>query len=299
MGLGRIGIIAVFAVLLLAPAVIAAPQEVNVGTYVLNIGEYDVAKGSYKADFYLWFEWTGSKSPENFEIMNGRIEEKKLIYDETGYLFYRIHANLYDKVNVKDYPLDKQLISIKIENELLSADEMVYVPLDNDSGYSEDMDLSGWEISGAKSEVRNTYYKNFDDRYSRYTYSIELARPISAFYRMLIPILFIGLSTWLCFFIPLHKLDEKLILGGGTLISAIAFHIYLTDPLPSIGYLTLADKYMISLYALILPVLVSMIIVERLVVGQKHQAAEHINTTYAILSLFMPVVTFLVLNYLF
>ncbi len=299
MDLGRIVFIAIFAIFLLAPAAIAAPQEVKVGAYILNIGEYDITKGSYTADFYLWFEWTGGKSPENFEIMNGRVEEKKILFEEPGYKFYRIHANLYDKVTVKDYPLDKQSISIKIEDELLSADEMVYVPLANESGYSEDMDLSGWEITGAHAEVKSNYYKNFDDRYSRYLYSIELSRPISAYYRMLIPILFIGLSTWLCFFMPLHKLDEKLILGGGTLISAIAFHIYLTDPLPSVGYLTLADKYMISLYALILPTLVSMIIVERLVVGQKHQAAEHINTTYAILSLFMPVATFLVLNFLF
>ena len=299
MNLGRIGIIAIFAALLLAPTAIAEPQEVKVGTYVLNAGEYDISKGTYTIDFYLWFEWKGNKAPVNFEIMNGKIDRMKLLYNESGYLFYRVHADLFDNVDVKDYPLDNQKISIKIEDELLNESELKYVADADGIGYADGIGVIGWEITGNKAEVRSNNYKTFGDTYSRYEHSIALKRPFTAFYRMLIPILFIGLSTWLCFFIPLHKLDEKLILGGGTLISAIAFHIYVTDPLPAVGYLTLADKYMIALYALILPTLVSMIIVERLIVGQKHEAAEKINMSYAILSLFMPVVTLLVLNYLF
>lgn len=299
MSWGKIGFIVFAAALLLLPGASAKPEEVKVGIYVLNLGEYDISIGTYTADFYLWFEWNGSKAPTNFELMNGRIAEKKLLYNETGYLFYRIHADLFEKVDVKDYPLDRQKLTIKIEDELLDDTQIKYAPANNESGFSDDMGLVGWEITGAKAEVKGNYYKVFGDNYSRYTYSIEIKRPATGYYRMIIPILFIAFSTWLCFFIPLPKLDEKLILGGGTLISAIAFHIYLTQPLPTVGYLTLADKYMMALYALIIPVLVSMIIVDRLIHGQRHEAAARINNTYALLSLFMPIVTFLVLNFLF
>ncbi len=297
MGLGRIALIAVILAVMLVPAVHAQPERVSIGTYVLNAGEYDISKGTYTIDFYLWLEWNGTTSAENFEIMNGHIEDKKLLYEDPGYQFYRIRADLYDYIDVKNYPLDEQKISIKVEDELHDTSELVYVPDREGSGFSNEIGLIGWEITGDTIEVRNRDYKTFDETYSRYVYSIDLQRPSTSFYRMIIPIFFIGLITWMTFFIPLHKLNDKILLGGGTLIAAIAFHIYLTEPLPPVGYMTLADHFMISLYALILPVVAALIIVDRLIVGQKHEAAERINATYAILTLFIPVAVFLVLRH--
>ena len=59
------------------PADSATPQEVDVGIYLLDIYDVDMAKCTYSADFYIWFRWHGDVDPRQFEIMNGHLEAKE------------------------------------------------------------------------------------------------------------------------------------------------------------------------------------------------------------------------------
>ncbi|MFC1455127.1 hypothetical protein ACFLQI_03515, partial [Candidatus Undinarchaeota archaeon] len=136
------------------------------------------------------------------------------------------------------------------------------------------------------------YYANWDETYSRYTHELKLGRPSSAFWRMLLPILFVGMTAWACFFLPLHKIEAKLALGGTALLSSVVLHILIIESLPPIGYLTLADKYIISLYSLLVVSLLGMILIENHILKEKKKQATRDNMLFAFGTLLVPIVTF-------
>ncbi|MFH1786125.1 MAG: hypothetical protein ABH829_00525 [archaeon] len=287
-------------VLLLAfsmPA-LAAAQEVKVGTYILNIGEYDIEKGAYKADFYLWFKWDGELSPEGFELMNGDRSSSTKIIDEPGYLFYRIRANLHENPDLHLYPKDTQSLTIKIEDSMYNSKQLVYVPDYEEIGMSGEVEIRNWDIVDAEARVKENYYPNWKENYSRYTYEVRMGRPSSAYWRIILPILFVAITAWACFLLPVHKIEAKLALGGTALLSAVVLHILIIESIPPIGYLTLADRYIIALYSLLVFSLVSMIMVERHLLKERHKEAARDNLRFALGALAVPAVMFFLLTLL-
>ena len=251
----------------------------------------------YKTNKYkdLWFYWDGEADPTGFELMNGMVLDKKLMINKTGELFYRIRADMHHRPDLSDYPRDSQSISIDIEDGVHTKEDLVYLPDTGESGIGEDLDVLGWEIEDSRVSVTDSHYSNWGETYSRYTHRLVIARPGTAVLGIIIPIIFIAITAWLCFFLPLHKLGEKMALGGTALLSAVALHIYITATTPPLGYLTLADKYVIALYAFLVAILAGMVIVEKHVGRKDTPRARRFNETFAAVSLIAPVIMFLVL----
>jgi len=273
-----------------------AAEEVEIGTYIINIGEYEIVKGSYVVDLYLWLRWNDTDiDPTNFEFMNGRAGHKELVIDEPCYKFYRIEAHLYEGANLKNYPLDSQPIKIEIEDKILTTEEIVYVVDTEEVGISPELSILDWDLGKSSNYVKIVTYENWEEDYYRYVHEIEIIRPISAMVKVLTPLLFVALTAWVCFFFPLNKLGEKLAVAGTALLSAVAFHIYLSDALPEIGYLTMADKFVISLYALLVFTIIGIVAVARHLDNDNHKQAEKTNKKYLMYSLVVPIITFLIL----
>src|SRR3989344_2173793 len=93
------------------------PKEVQVGLYLLNLGKFDIATGSFTADFYLDFECDSVCPQFDFEFMNGRASSTDKIIDKPKEKFYRIQANLNSPVNLRSFPFDKQKMEIIIEDK--------------------------------------------------------------------------------------------------------------------------------------------------------------------------------------
>ena len=74
-------ILFLFALFILLIPLVSAQEEVQVGLYILNLGKFDIATGSFTADFYLSLKCEANCSPENFEFMNGRASSFEKIID--------------------------------------------------------------------------------------------------------------------------------------------------------------------------------------------------------------------------
>ncbi len=143
-------LIALFAILL-AGAVSA--QDVYVGMYILNLGKFDVATGSFTADFYLSMKCPdecASTNFANFEFMNGRAASTDKIIDTPNEKFYRIQANLNSPVDLKRFPFDTQQMQIIIEDKENPIDKIKYVPMKTDTGIDKSIAFTGWDINGWK-----------------------------------------------------------------------------------------------------------------------------------------------------
>lgn len=301
--------LAALVALLVAPTAAAqeGPVEVKAGVYVLSLGNYDVNRGTYTVDFYLFFRWdpdaapTGF-SPEKFEFMNGRAGAKEKIFDaldpQTGEreLWYRVQANLYSEPRFDNYPYDTQTVRIVFEDSVYTTDDLVYVPMVDVSGLDDGFSAAGWRVGEPELTVVDKDYR-FEETYSRVALDIELSRErFSTTIKSLLPPVAFVLVAGLAFFFHPTKWGNRVGLGTGMLISAVMFHISQTVALPPMARLILFDKVMIGIYLFILG---SLAVTALIAIDEDYwkdrDYTKQINTWGAVLAIVVPAVVLAVL----
>lgn len=227
---------------------------VNVGIYVISIGNFEFTKGTYVLDFYLMFKWNDQNiSPASFEFMNGRPTSKEKIYEaevnDTSEVWYRIQANLFITPDFKNYPFDAQNLKIIIEDSKYNTSSLVYSQMEDVIGADQQFTIAGWKIQSYDVSIANHEYP-WGEQYSQLTFTIKLARDagLTAAKLLLPPIIFCIVSG-LSFFFKADKITHRLGLGTSMLISAVMFHLSQTSSLPPLPSLILIDKIMIAVYA--------------------------------------------------
>ena len=256
----------------LAPVASAEPVEVELGIYVLTLGNHDVNKGTYVMDFYLVLRWNASAAPasftpEKFEFMNGRASAKERIFDATDETtgvretWYRVQANLYAEPTFKDYPYDTQHLSVVLEDPAANATSLVYVPMESMIGLDDGFRAAGWRVGEPVFTISDKDYR-FGETYSRASLTLDLSRErVSTSVKSLLPPVAFMVVSGLSFFIHPTKWANRVGLGTGMLISAVMFHVSQTVSLPPLGHLILFDKIMIAVYAFLVGSLIVTVLV--------------------------------------
>jgi hypothetical protein len=261
----------------------ALPRKVTIDTYVISIGNLNEVEGTFSADFYLSFAWSGNWSlnsnnssqpalPENFEFMNGNIDQLTQITAEQNisgsgynYLSYRVSGTFFDTFNFSRYPLDTQKLSIEIENNNFTVATLIFVP-SSQSTIDPDANVSGWIINhGSSQEYVTTHYYNTsfaypvngsgsqNQTYSRAIFSITVQRPlISAALELLIPIIVLTLLAMLSIKIRSERLESSTAIFVASIFTSVAFLLNFNSSVPPIGYFTLADDIIIVLFGVLL-----------------------------------------------
>lgn len=288
-----------------APPASADPgvTEVDVGLYLINFGNYDVSKGTYVMDFYLWFSWDTNASgpsftPTTFEFMNGRPTSKEQLSDETApdgqrTIWFRIQASLTSEPRFRNFPFDEQVLQVQFEDTAKTVSTLQYRPLLDDSGLDPAVRVSGWRIEGWSMTTRDVDYP-WGETYHRTVFEIRVVRePTTTAIKTLLPVLVFCAVSGLSFFFPVEKITQRVGLGTGMLISAVMFHISQTSALPPLGSLILMDKIMISAYTFLAASLVVTTIIS---INEDHWKkpglSKWINGTGATAALIVPFVVF-------
>ncbi|MDI6738079.1 MAG: hypothetical protein QME12_06215 [Nanoarchaeota archaeon] len=237
------------ALLMLLPA--ASAQNVDVGLYILNLGKFDISSGAFTADFYLSMKCEGKCS--DFEFVNGRASSVDKITDEPNEKFYRIQAALNSPVDLKSFPFDSQKMQIILEDKTNTIGSLVYVPIEAESGIDDSIVFPGWNIDGRTIEVKEHYYKPYNETYSQYVFDVNISRiAFNSFLKTFLPVFFIVMVTMFSFVLDPDKITTRLGMAGSSLVGAVMFHIAISNQIPPVGYMTLADKFMIFTYFILL-----------------------------------------------
>lgn len=231
------------------PAQVAGQQQVRVGVYVLSISQFSTATGSYVVDLYLTMECDKECGPRNFEFMNGRATAIEILDDDPNYKSWRIQASLFTDPDVRSYPFDQHHLKILFEDKNRSLDHLVYVSDPGLNGVDPQVIIAGWQLVSWDSKVVEHVYPTFDAVYSCYEFDVVIERgALSSIFKSILPALFIVLGGFLSLLLGPDKALQRLGINTGALIGGIMFHVNLTSQLPPVGYLTLADKFMIVNY---------------------------------------------------
>lgn len=270
--------------LALFPLASAEPNEIQTSIYILNLGKFDVATGSFTADFYLSMKCDDCVLSD-FEFMNGRASSVDKIIDKPNERFYRIQANLNSPVDLKEFPFDTQQMQIIIEDKDQDINELVFAADSKESGVDESIAFTGWSIDGWKSYSQNHEYEVYDSVYSRYIFSISISRIVlNSFMKTFLPVFFILLVVLFSFILDPDKITTRLGMAGSSLVASVMFHISIGNQIPPVGYLTFADKFMALTYFILLGIFLMNIIMLELLERKNNELVERIHrkTEYSV-----------------
>jgi hypothetical protein len=262
------------------------PRPVYVGVYLNDVPSLDLETNRYLVDFYLWFRWQGDDIDPSttFEFMNAveswdqlhaavyTDDDGNMIPEDLGdgwrYQVFHVQGQFGHPFDVRAYPFDTQEIVLAIEDTDLVVDDMTYVADEGTLTLPPTLAIPGWDLGEVRAEViQQDYPTNFgdtrraigEDHYSRFRYSVRVARPVIGYAATtILPIAIVMLITMVMFLIHPKYFEGKLGLGITSLISAVALQLTTAGDLPSTGYLVLLDHvYNLSYLVIFISLLAS------------------------------------------
>jgi hypothetical protein len=255
---------------------IVSAEEVQVGLYLLNLGKFDISTGTFTADFYL--SMNCEENCSDFEFMNGRASSVDRIVDTPSEKFYRIQANLNNPVDLRNFPFDSQQLQIVLEDKSRPVEELTYVPVRDESGIDESIFFTGFSINGWGAKVVEHVYPVYDETYSQYVFFIDISRiAFNSFLKTFLPVLVIMLIVMFTFVMDPDKISTRLTVASSSLVATVMFHISIANQIPPVGYLTLADKFMILTYVLLLAAVILNVAMLELLELKKNELVEKIH----------------------
>ena len=270
-------------------------SKVTAGILLLNVQQVNLVSGTYTADFYLWFNSTGSPQTVHYEFINGQANSVTVDSNSSTYQEYRIVGTFANNLDFTNFPFENHTLSIQIESKDLPSSQLTFVPDTAGSGLDPSVSVVGWNLLGSSIQAAPHAY-SASQTFSRLTFSFTIGRPTTqAFMKDVFPLVLITLISLLAFFLPPTRSFERVFIGVTTLLAAVQFNNYLLGQIPTVDYLTLADKLAITVYALFLYSIGVTIILARQVDRKDLDRAWRLNRKGAIL---VPVIAAVFLSFL-
>ena len=263
----------------LKPQIASPPlaQVVTIGFYPVSVHQLDIADNTYYIDTYVWLRWKGPIDPtKTIEFVN-MVEDwdsrKSFLLskpqkeaDGSNYQIMRVEGLFAQPFSLSDYPLDRQRLSIKVEDQIHGFDKLVYEFDLQNSGVGDLLRIPGWNLDGWKAEsFIHDYGSNFGEEngfqiYSMAKFSIEISRPANFFlWKLLLPLLMVIVAAVAALLIRPQLLDSRAALPAAALLSAIFLQKSYSDSLPDLGYLVLMDRVYLIAYPVIILTLIRVI----------------------------------------
>lgn len=240
---------------------VANAEEVKVGIYLNDVQAIDLKLHNYLVDFYIWYRWKNEEldpattmefvnhSESWSTMLTPTYEKPEKLDDGTFYQVIHVQGKMGKKMDLHDYPFDKQIIRIVVEDKASDVSAMRYV-VDKVSVNS-DLKLPGFLYSPPSLVTADyTHQTTFGDprsisasTYSRITLDLPIERPpVNAFMKNILPILLAVICCSLAFLLHPTLVDSRFQIAVVSLLSIVALQMTSSQDLPTIEYMTLLDN---------------------------------------------------------
>jgi hypothetical protein len=133
---------------------------IPVGIYVTSLYDLDIPEKKFTISAWIWSTYDPAVLPADYkfhnkiEITNARswdiIENENFTIendDGTRHSMTKITAEINQDWDVKYFPFDRQNVTVNIESIELDSTQIRFVPDRENSRISDELELSGWEVS--------------------------------------------------------------------------------------------------------------------------------------------------------
>jgi hypothetical protein len=248
---------------------------VKVGVFINSLYDFNIADNSFKTDFWGWCVYQDSslKMDENIEFPYTKEHEigNTLIEIEGGkqWFTFRAVGEVMKSWNTKNYPFDKQTLSIQLGCSQ-EYDEIRFIPDLKNSKIDPELKLKDWKVNLFKVDgIKRVYATTFGSPtldstsdYPEFRVRIEIERTKSwfTFIKLVIGLVIAFVISSCVFFIRPTNLDPRFGLCVGGLFTAVG-NKYITDSIvPVSSEITLLDKmHVLTFVCIFLMVVLSVI----------------------------------------
>lgn len=232
------------------------PDTVKVGVYVTSIHDIDFKQKQYAISFWLWLKYKNKAFDfsKNLEIPPAKtFTTAYSTIDTTGgriYMMMKIQATMKDSWKIGNFPFDKQVLRLTIENSQYDSRELIFEADTIGEHYDKRFAINGWSIDSFNILTGTRVYETaFGDEtmkpqteYSAYRVRIKIHRDATGmFWKMFLGMYIAFLIAYVCFFIHADGMDSRFGLSVGSLFAVIGNKYIVDSALPESTSFTLVD----------------------------------------------------------
>jgi hypothetical protein len=258
----------------------ALPTNVQLQFAVLDVDGIDSSQQTFTANVFFhatWHDrrWVGKvDKPTNMpldEVWNPNLQiinQQRLwitfpplvtVYSDGRVVYLqRVWGDFSQPMNLRSFPLDKQLFEIRVTAVGYNQKEIEFVPAENDiSGIADVLSLSDWEIFSHR--VDFTPYRPYRGIEPGPSMAFQFeARRLVGYYimKVLVPLLFIVGMSYLVFWIPIDQSSTRISVSITAMLTLIAYRFMIGGLLPKVSYMTRLDTFIMLSTTLVFATLI-------------------------------------------
>jgi hypothetical protein len=254
-------------------------KQVTVGIYSANIYDMDLRANTFNMSFYIWLRWNGDFDPvssleftnvvDNWGLTIDNITDSaQLLKDGSKYQAMHVGGRFFQPFDLHSYPLDKQELSIYVENSNESAENLVYIPDSVSTGYSGDLLVPGWKVKELNvSNYIRDYGTDFGEvglekasTYSTVKFSFKLERYANFFiWKMMLPLIIVLMTNWIALLLTPTLVEVRTAMPASALLTCVFMRQSALDAIPECPSLVLMDQIYVMAYICIVLTLIQII----------------------------------------
>jgi hypothetical protein len=284
-----------------------APKDTAlVGVYVTSLYDLNLADKSFNIDFWLWFNYRNdSLHPmETVEIANAKdfsfVLPDTERADSMTWACHKCRAVVKKEWDLQHFPFDRQRLDVRIEDAIVDASELCYLPDVVHSNYDRSIRLDEWIIGDftiRKDDKR--YETNFgnpalamESTYPAVTATFEIRRDgLGLFFKLFVGVYVAYIISLMVFWMGPEN-QERFGLIVGALFAGVANKYIVDGLMPPTIILTLPDKIHNVTFAYIILHLIFTVIASRLAVKDRLKSGWRLDR----ISFVVSIVSFFLIN---
>ena len=247
------------------------PDTVVSGIYLERVMEFDMVKSYWSYEYYVWFRWNPRKVPfleikdrqprpvtkntAPFKIINGDIVDismESFHVDDSltdAYVLYFIKGTATQFFNVSTFPLDRHILLIQMEHNVLDAGKVYFAADTANTNVSSRVAVAGYNRDNGRILSKlHTYRstlgdpmkpKGYNNSFSQLRFGLNIKRNNITIYLKLFASLYIAvLVAFLSFFAS--EIPRVTIIVG-SLYTTVASLYLLTSKIPVTDVLSVGE----------------------------------------------------------
>jgi hypothetical protein len=283
------------------------PLAVKTGVFVMSIYDLSLKDKSFDSVFWAWFVFPEDAPiryvpEETVGVMGTKSFTRLFHFDEVTssrrWVTVKFDAVLIHNWDMDDFPFDKQILTIELEEAQFDATKIRFIPDTKNSGIDSSVSIPGWEVEGFSIQSRlDTDETTFGDptlsdksTYPETIVTIALKRHGTRLLFNLLTAAYIAFILGiLVLFLHPKYVDARKVFITSAMITIIGNHYIISATLPEMHTFTLIDRVMITTFIAICLIAFISVVTAHYVRIKKTRSAVLINAAarWAILTVYV------------
>lgn len=290
------------------PAPERGPTRVTVTVVFLDVAEINSARQSFTGNIYTEVRWRDERLAHKgraplwkdlHSVWNPRLQivnrrNATLTLPELveigpgGDVLYRqrVWGDFSQVMDLRDFPMDRQIYSIRIAAAGYTSEEVELVP-DMDINYETEkvLSLPDWKVEEWKADVVTV--RGLIDKqktFSRAVFSFTALRDVRYYVvKVIIPLILIVAMSWVVFWIDPTEGGVQIGVSMSAMLTLIAYRFAVGADLPKVSYVTRMDLFLLGSTVLVFATLLEVVVTSTLARRERLEGARRIDRVARVL----------------